>query len=89
MRASKIVEQTDKLQELFLIKSRGELIKGETDRLKSRFEKEFLNAGKRRNLDLILSYQKRQSTYRKEWISARCRLDWLVRYIPSLNLMLI
>jgi predicted nucleotide-binding protein (sugar kinase/HSP70/actin superfamily) len=60
MRASKIVEQTDKLQELFLIKRPRELIKGETDRLKSRFEKEFFECrGSEEILDLILSYQEK------------------------------
>ncbi len=60
IQASKIVDQADRLQDIFLRKRPRELIIGETDRLKSRFEKEFMQCrGSEEILALIMSYQEK------------------------------
>ncbi|MGI6526058.1 MAG: CoA protein activase [Caldicoprobacterales bacterium] len=58
IQASKVVDQTDKLLGIFLKKRPRELIKGETDRLQSRFEKEVLLCnGSKEMLRFIQSFQ--------------------------------
>lgn len=58
IQASKIVEQTDKLQGIFLRKRPRELNKGQTDDLQSRFEKQILQCrGSKEVMRLIRSFQ--------------------------------
>lgn len=60
IQASKVVEQTDALLDIFLRKRPRELTKGETDRLQSRFEKEVLLCkGSKEMLRFIQLYQKK------------------------------
>ncbi len=61
--ASKIIEEMDKLQQVFLRKRPRELAKGETDRIQTRFEKEVLKCkGSREILALIEKYRHKAET---------------------------